>query len=79
MKILLDKRCNPLKADYIKKCIAGFVESYNATVWEMTRTEGLGIGVASSFGSLSVSSPNSSISCGHVTPECCGQRLLLLE
>jgi hypothetical protein len=43
MNILFDNRSNPLKSDYIKKCIAGFGESYNATVWEIINNSRKGI------------------------------------
>ena len=43
MKILFDNQNNPLRGDYIKNCIAGFGESYNATVLEIINNSRKGI------------------------------------
>jgi len=58
MNILFDNRSNPLKADYIKKCIAGFGESYNATVWEIINNSRKGINKEIFFKNVATLMPN---------------------
>ncbi len=58
MKILFRKRCNPLKADFIKKCIMGFGESYNATVREIMNNSYEGINRKIFFKNVATLLPN---------------------
>lgn len=43
LKILFDAIGNPIKTEFIKKCIAGFGESYNSTVQTVIPNSGNGI------------------------------------
>ena len=58
MKILFRKRGNPLKADFIKKCIMGFGESYNATVREIMNNSHEGINRKIFFKNVATLLPN---------------------
>jgi len=58
MNILFDNRSNPLKADYIKKCIEGFGESYNATVCEIINNSRKGIDEEIFFKNVATLMPN---------------------
>jgi len=58
MKILFRKRCNPLKPNYVKKCVAGFGESYNATVWEIISNSHKGINKKIFFKNVATLLPN---------------------
>jgi len=58
MNILFDNRSNSLKADYIKKCIAGFGESYNATVCEIINNSRKGINEEIFFKNVATLMPN---------------------
>ena len=58
MNILFDNQSNPLKANYIKKCIAGFGESYNATVCEIINNSHKGINEEIFFKNVATLMPN---------------------